>query len=59
MPTGPDYSVTIQEPDIVEPKAIPRETSIEERQQPIPPEGDSNSISTETNSFEEKQELWI
>jgi hypothetical protein len=64
MPTGPDYSVTIQEPDIVEPKAIPRETPIEERQQPMPPEGDSNSISTETNAFEEKHvlhsegELW-
>jgi hypothetical protein len=64
MPTGPDYSVTIQEPDIVEPKAIPRETPIEEIQQPLPPEGDSNSFSTETNAFEEKHvlhsegELW-
>ena len=64
MPTGPDYSVAIQEPEIVEPKATPRETPIEERQQPMPPEGNGNPISTETYAFEEKHvlhsegELW-
>ena len=58
MPTGPDYSVTIQEPDIGEPKATPRETPIEERQQHLPPEQSSKSISTETNSFEEKKVLF-
>ena len=64
MPTGPDYSVTIQEPDIGEPKAAPRGPPIEERQQPMPPKEDRNSISTETNAFEERHvlhsegELW-
>ena len=64
MPTGPDYSVAIQEPEIVEPKATPRETPIEERQQPMPPEGNGDPISTETYAFEEKHvlhsegELW-
>ena len=64
MPVGPDYSVTIQEPDIGEPKTAPRGPPIEERQQPMPPKEDSNSISTETNAFEERHvlhsegELW-
>ena len=58
MPTGPDYSVTIQEPDIGEPKATPRETPTEERQQHLPSEPNSNSISTETNPFEEKKVLF-
>jgi len=58
MPTGPDYSVAIQEPDIGEPKATPREMPTKERKQPIPTEENSKSISTETNSFEEKQVLF-
>tara|TARA_B100001094_G_scaffold322850_1_gene372795 strand:+ start:261 stop:1589 length:1329 start_codon:yes stop_codon:yes gene_type:complete len=58
MPTGPDYSVAIQEPDIGEPKATPRETPTEERQQYLPPEQNSKSISTETNPFEEKKVLF-
>lgn len=58
MPTGPDYSVAIQEPDIGEPKATPREMPTNERQQPIQTEENSKSISTETNSFEEKQVLF-
>ncbi len=58
MPTGPDYSVAIQEPDIGEPKATPREMPTKERQQPIQTEENSKSISTETNSFEEKQVLF-
>lgn len=58
MPTGPDYSVAIQEPDIGEPKATPREMPTKERKKPIPTEENSKSISTETNSFEEKQVLF-
>ena len=58
MPTGPDYSVDIQEPDIGETKATPIEVPIEEREQPIQPEENSKSNSTETTSFEEKQVLF-
>ena len=58
MPTGPDYSVDIQEPDIGETKATPIEVPIEEREQPMQPEENSKSNSTETTSFEEKQVLF-
>ena len=58
MPTGPDYSVDIQEPDIGETKATPIEVPIEEREQLIQPEENSKSNSTETTSFEEKQVLF-
>tara|TARA_B100001250_G_scaffold36733_1_gene29400 strand:- start:1514 stop:3343 length:1830 start_codon:yes stop_codon:yes gene_type:complete len=58
MPTGPDYSVDIQEPDIGETKATPIEVPIEEMEQPIQPEENSKSNSTETTSFEEKQVLF-
>jgi len=58
MPKGPDYTVPIQEPDIGEFKATPKEAPIVERQQPIPSEENRKSISTETPSFEEKQVLF-
>ena len=58
MPKGPDYTVPIQEPDIGEFKATPKEAPIVERQQPIPSEENRKSISTETPSFEEKRVLF-
>ena len=58
MPTGPDYSVDIKEPDIGETKDTPIEVPIEEREQPMQPEENSKSNSTETTSFEEKQVLF-
>ena len=58
MPTGPDYSVAIQEPDIGEQKPNPRENPIEESQQPIPPRENTKPISTEIDTFEEKHVLF-
>ena len=58
MPKGPDYTVPIQEPDIGEFKATPKEAPTVERQQPIPSEENRKSISTETPSFEEKRVLF-
>ena len=58
MPTGPDHSVAIQEPDIEEFQPTPKKDPVKE----IPrsnPFGDNNkSINTENDSFEEKQVLF-
>jgi len=58
MPTGPDHSVPIQEPEIVETQAHIYEEPVREMPRATPLEENSKSISTETPSFEEKQVLF-
>ena len=57
MPTGPDYSTPIQEPEILESEKPHRETPTNERK-PQFSEENRNSISTESRSIEEKQVLF-
>ena len=64
MPTGPDYTVAIQEPEIIEPQVLPKREKVEEMPKPAPYDEITKPISTEKPSFEEKQvsltegELW-
>ena len=64
MPTGPDYTVAIQEPEIIEPQVLPKREKVEEIPKPAPYDEITKPIGTEKPSFEEKQvsltegELW-
>ena len=64
MPTGPDFTVAIQEPEIIEPQVLPKREKVEEMPKPAPYDEITKPISTEKPSFEEKQvsltegELW-
>ncbi len=58
MPTGPDFTVVIQEPDISESRAPAKVETVGEVQQANPFEENTKSKSTETQSFEEKQVLF-
>jgi len=58
MPTGPDHSVAIQEPDIEEFHPPPKKEPIGEMPKANPFDDNNKSISTETQSFEEKQVLF-
>ena len=57
MPTGPDYSTPIQEPEIRELQNPPREYPVHESK-PQLTEEDHKSVSTEPTSIEEKQVLF-
>jgi hypothetical protein len=57
MPTGPDYSTPIQEPEIREFQNPPREYPVHESK-PQLTEEDHKSVSTEPTSIEEKQVLF-
>lgn len=57
MPTGPDYTVPIQEPDIRESHPSPRADVVQESEiQPY--RGDIKPISADEHSFDEKQVLF-
>tara|TARA_B100000579_G_scaffold162020_1_gene131555 strand:+ start:4345 stop:6156 length:1812 start_codon:yes stop_codon:yes gene_type:complete len=58
MPTGPDHSVAIQEPDIEEFQPTPKNEPIEEMPRSNPFGDNNKSINTENESFEEKQVLF-
>ena len=58
MPTGPDHSVAIQEPDIEEFQPTPKNDPIEEMPRSNPFGDNNKSINTENESFEEKQVLF-
>ena len=58
MPTGPDHSVAIQEPDIEEFQPTPKNEPIEEMPRSNPFEDNNKSINTENDSFGEKQVLF-
>ena len=58
MPTGPDHSVAIQEPDIEEFQPIPKKEPVEEMPRSNPFGDNNKSINTENESFEEKQVLF-
>ena len=58
MPTGPDHSVAIQEPDIEEFQPTPKNEPIEEMPRSNPFGDKNKSINTENESFEEKQVLF-
>ena len=58
MPTGPDHSVAIQEPDIEEFQPTPKKDPVEEMPRSNPFGDNNKSINTENESFEEKQVLF-
>ena len=57
MPTGPDHSIPIQEPEIREPQNPPRDDPVHERK-PEFIEENRKSVSTESASIEEKKVLF-
>jgi len=57
MPTGPDYTVQIQEPEVRE-SHIPQKIEPVQERKPMPFEENSKSIGTEMTSFEEKKVLF-